>query len=298
MISAIRDQKSQKKTGKPQREREEMKNTKAKLAVAVCCLGSLAAVNDGRAGLSDLDISVYYDYRMDVVANGTTHNTYATAFSANLVGGAALPSPHTDPFVTFCLDISANLGNGWWTSGSFADTALTGNGGNRISDGLYRAASLYAYYSPGIMSVVGNGSGYSWTDKEKGAALQLAIWEVLYDGSGANDISLYDVTIGGANGFQVASAYQINNSANAAVVSLANTMLHNSSANYVNSSLDATFWNAVDANGNPRSSQDLIGPMSGTSKAVPEPTTILAGALLLLPFGVSTARILRKKRAA
>jgi hypothetical protein len=31
---------------------------------------------------------------------------------------------------------------------------------------------------------------------------------------------------------------------------------------------------------------------------VPEPTTIIAGALLLLPFGVSTLRILRKKRAA
>jgi hypothetical protein len=31
---------------------------------------------------------------------------------------------------------------------------------------------------------------------------------------------------------------------------------------------------------------------------VPEPTTMIAGALLLLPFGVSTLRILRKKRAA
>jgi hypothetical protein len=31
---------------------------------------------------------------------------------------------------------------------------------------------------------------------------------------------------------------------------------------------------------------------------VPEPTTVIAGALLLLPFGVSTLRILRKKRAA
>jgi hypothetical protein len=32
--------------------------------------------------------------------------------------------------------------------------------------------------------------------------------------------------------------------------------------------------------------------------AVPEPTTLVAGALLLLPFGASTIRILRKKRAA
>jgi hypothetical protein len=32
--------------------------------------------------------------------------------------------------------------------------------------------------------------------------------------------------------------------------------------------------------------------------AVPEPTTLIAGALLLLPFGASTIRILRKKVAA
>jgi uncharacterized protein (DUF779 family) len=32
--------------------------------------------------------------------------------------------------------------------------------------------------------------------------------------------------------------------------------------------------------------------------AVPEPTTIIAGALLLLPFGASTLRILRKNRTA
>ena len=35
---------------------------------------------------------------------------------------------------------------------------------------------------------------------------------------------------------------------------------------------------------------------SGTP--VPEPTTFIAGALLLLPFGASTLRMVRKKRAA
>jgi hypothetical protein len=31
---------------------------------------------------------------------------------------------------------------------------------------------------------------------------------------------------------------------------------------------------------------------------VPEPTTIIAGVLLLLPFGASTVRILRKRQTA
>jgi len=37
--------------------------------------------------------------------------------------------------------------------------------------------------------------------------------------------------------------------------------------------------------------------VSGVS-AVPEPTTVIAGALLLLPFGASTLRVLRKNRTA
>ncbi|MEI9863449.1 MAG: hypothetical protein WDN00_02625 [Limisphaerales bacterium] len=39
-------------------------------------------------------------------------------------------------------------------------------------------------------------------------------------------------------------------------------------------------------------------PLTGNSitAIVPEPTTILAGALLLLPLGVSTVRILRNRK--
>jgi hypothetical protein len=47
---------------------------------------------------------------------------------------------------------------------------------------------------------------------------------------------------------------------------------------------------------------DLIGLTSSDGQnyvvAVPEPTTIISGMLMLLPFGASTLRILRKNRAA
>ena len=46
------------------------------------------------------------------------------------------------------------------------------------------------------------------------------------------------------------------------------------------------------------SGSTLIGQSDITVDVVPEPTTMLAGALLLLPFGASTLRILRKSRAA
>jgi hypothetical protein len=42
----------------------------------------------------------------------------------------------------------------------------------------------------------------------------------------------------------------------------------------------------------------INGDFSLTATPVPEPTTILAGALLLLPFGVSTIRMLRRKTTA
>jgi hypothetical protein len=42
---------------------------------------------------------------------------------------------------------------------------------------------------------------------------------------------------------------------------------------------------------------DLVVQVSGVAP-VPEPTTMLAGALLLLPFGASTLRILRRNRTA
>ena len=43
----------------------------------------------------------------------------------------------------------------------------------------------------------------------------------------------------------------------------------------------------------------LIGGFANTyTAAVPEPTTMIAGALLLLPFGASTLRVLRKHRTA
>jgi len=41
-----------------------------------------------------------------------------------------------------------------------------------------------------------------------------------------------------------------------------------------------------------------ISQVSQSFHQVPEPTTVIAGALLLLPFGVSTLRILRKTRTA
>lgn len=52
--------------------------------------------------------------------------------------------------------------------------------------------------------------------------------------------------------------------------------------------------------GNPwvQPNQQVLAQFDVTAVPVPEPTTMIAGALLLLPLGASTLRILRKNRAA
>ena len=62
------------------------------------------------------------------------------------------------------------------------------------------------------------------------------------------------------------------------------------------SSLHADFDGVRNASPTPLPASDYT-PNPTPKFAVPEPTTILAGALLLLPFGVSMVRILRRNRA-
>lgn len=60
-----------------------------------------------------------------------------------------------------------------------------------------------------------------------------------------------------------------------------------------NGAYNVIVLNLWDGNGSPTSPNKQ--PMLGI---VPEPSTVIAGALLLLPFGVSTVRILRKNKTA
>ena len=64
-------------------------------------------------------------------------------------------------------------------------------------------------------------------------------------------------------------------------------MAHNTAANTTLS------FAGVSAN-----NRAYVGLDNVSLTAVPEPTTMIAGALLLLPLGVSTLRLLRKNRKA
>ena len=97
------------------------------------------------------------------------------------------------------------------------------------------------------------------------AALQLAIWEAVATGNGT-----YTVT-------------------------------SNPSGPYYNGAVATEAAGEIASLSHLTAQADLIALTSSTEQnfvvAVPEPTTIMAGVLMLLPFGASTLRILRRKSA-
>jgi hypothetical protein len=139
--------------------------------------------------------------------------------------------------------------------------------------GIQRAADLY--YTHKIQ-------GYDWVnDSTHWAALQLAVWDALYDTHVGNAASAYNTATGR---FQVTSG-------DSGAISLANTWLHdiNPNGRYAGALIQPDPAIQYGATG-----QELF--MNVTP--VPEPTTLIAGALLLLPFGASTLRVLRRNRSA
>jgi hypothetical protein len=122
----------------------------------------------------------------------------------------------------------------------------------------------------------------------------------LYSQFAAGTLSGYDYTYGGG---RVASAGTLQQAIwyllgeyqeGAQLTGFALTDLQNSGiaqANWTDAA-NGAYGVADMVLGTPGAAQDQL------VMVVPEPTTMIAGALLLLPFGASTLRILRKNRTA
>jgi len=148
-------------------------------------------------------------------------------------------------------------------------------GGTANDWGIQNAQYLWRLFSPTIIAS-GNAA--------QGSGLALAMYEALYD----------------------STAYGLTDTADAGrfyvTAGLSGSVLtaYNSYLGVLNGVSSAASVSANLCNGNILRSaetgagQDLIWNIT----PVPEPTTIVAGALLLLPFGASTIRFMRKNRAA
>ena len=158
-------------------------------------------------------------------------------------------------------------------------TYLTGHSTDTANAGQAIQNAAYLFYTYGDLSSAGIGG----TTVQK-AALQLAVWEALYDTTASGQI----VTGSGAR-FTVTGT----GGSDAAAIQLASTWIAT-----LNGSYNYTGYLLTPASGNSSWWTDGKPPQELFIATVPEASTVVAGALLLLPFATSTFKILRRKLKA
>jgi hypothetical protein len=268
-----------------------------------------SSTGSGYADLEEVNISI---------DGSTINNAFAggIVISESGMPVAGLPAEYT----TVCTDVNATLYLGdtykFSTPASFLNpTTLTGidpswgavntpgnvtvhgiNSAN-ATQGIENAAYLFYNYSGGLS--VNTGIGGSATQM---AALQLAVWEALYDTTTSGQVVLgsgsrFQALAGGdqtvvadatalINGLD--SLAQAGNFGYTGDLLVPNPATPNNGSPYLNANYD---------NEPPQELLYGIAKPQGNT-AVPETSTVLAAALLLLPLGASTLRILRKNSAA
>jgi flagellar basal body rod protein FlgC len=149
--------------------------------------------------------------------------------------------------------------------------------------------AAYLFYTYGNLSSTGiNAVGTGLTADQVAiqmASLQLAVWESLYDTTAAsgkvNGTRLVATSTGSGDSTAVISGA-------AALITALDSQANTGNFGYAG---DLLFPNSLSLQADNEPPQELF-------IAVPEPSTVIAGAMLLLPFGASTLRILRRNRKA
>ena len=223
-------------------------------------LSDTGYINDGQGGSS-------YDH------------VYAGALSVTVVDYSQQNQTFT--IGTFCTDAGIT-----WQSGSasspvgYTATAFAGAAGIQPSwsvnpQAIQNASYLYnQYYIPAVNA--------NTLTADQAAGLQLAIWKVLYDTAASGSV--------GGTSFSSGAKFLAYGFGNIAMNDAAGyiTDVNTARSGGWNFSQYTDTWLKPNAN----NSQGLIW---NNTTPVPEPTTMIAGALLLLPFGASTLRILRRR---
>jgi hypothetical protein len=174
-----------------------------------------------------------------------------------------------------------------WTVGQ-TDTAILRGGVEGGSMGIISSSYSIAdvTYAGGVMYQGSSGSSIGMHQVDFAVNITLApgqMFSFFLDGSGSGDGTFVP--------FAHASNAALSGSAQDGADDL---MLYAEVLNGILDSSSVGSWTSL-GDGWDKAS-DLNVQVFGSP--VPEPTTILAGALLLLPFGVSTIRILRRNRSA
>jgi hypothetical protein len=192
-------------------------------------------------------------------------------------GGPSMPAS----YVTVCTDIEGTLYLGQQYeyntpvtpfSGQSGVNPMWGDGSNDGSAAKAIQNAAHLFYAYGQLTSAGIGG----TTEQK-AALQLAVWEVLYNTDANGNVTGSRFTVSGGDASAIADA---------------NNLLSGLDGNYglTGYLLYPNPLSGVNSNGEPPQELLIAAP-------VPESPTVIAGALLLLPFAASTFKILRRKKS-
>jgi len=253
-------------------------------ALAVACSISAASASVtyqiDNGGLEAFNVTIDGNSINGALAGGILINKVS--------GDASMPAS----YVTVCTDIEGTLYLGqdyeYNTpvtpfSGQSGVNPMWGDGSNDGSAAKAIQNAAYLFYAYGQLTSAGIGG----TTEQK-AALQLAVWEVLYNTDANGNVTGSRFTVSGGDATAIGEAASWLSSLNG-------------SGNYglTGYLLYPNPLSGVNADGEPP--QELLiadGDAQPAIQSVPESTTVIAGALLLLPFAASTFRIFRRKRTA
>lgn len=206
-------------------------------------------------------------------------------YSFNVQSGSS-PSL-TSPFYTVCLSPNGRLFDGNYTYNLLtfaqANPGINPNLWQYSGTsywGIQNANFLYQTFSGAIVGGMGGTYGLGGARADQGTALALAMYAALYNSTGYGN-SL------GVNHFVL-------NSANSSVTTDYSDIL---SALHSWNSSDLASGYVLDPTDQTAQEMILLGTYVPQGGPVPEPTTMISGAMLLLPFGASAFRGLRKKIA-
>jgi len=256
------------------------------IAVALACsaMAAKAALTYqiGNGGLDNFNLTI---------DTTTYNNALVGGISLTRVGGADAQMPNN--YITLCTDISGVvfLGQNYtYELRSFSgQTGLAPTWGATSADAgaaIQNAAQLfYNYYAALTPSGLG-GSYNSYSLTTQRAALQLAVWSALYNST----VGTIDLDVTSGPRFTASGG-------NASALALANSWLVNLTGNY---GLAGDLFYPVPSTQHGHVAQELLfaSPPQTIVIPVPEASTIIAGLLLVVPFGASTLRILRRRPQA
>jgi len=255
------------------------------------------------------DPSTFSDYGNAFVGNlGSSqiifNNDYVGLYGFNVTATAGLTvSPsQLNPLYSVCI---SPLGNLTWSSyiynvdastlnpiqqGTYADpsnkyaSTLNGNGAQGLNNALYLYNNLAA-------SIDANNSLTAQQKHDEGAAMALAMYTALYNSVGVGSVLSADPTVVGHGQFTLPN---LASQGSAAVIAdySADMALFNPHIT------DPTGYVLIPQISNPANGQDFELIVSGNGNivpGVPEASTFISAALLMLPLGASTLRILGRK---